>query len=243
MIITEIYNHNHKMENTPIALKALFAALAIILAFASKSVIYHCCLFMLFFVLNKIITRVKIIVLIKLYALPLLFLLFSTVTIAINIDGNFKFYVSQQSIQMGVEVFCKSMAIISIVYLWMSTNTISEITLLMQKMRVPGFITELFVLTYKFIIALISITQILIIAQRCRLAYSLTKRNNRAASFLFAGVFVKSMDMVNQTTIAMNSRLCNNSFVFMQKPKNSNGKSLLVPIIVSPLLVILFFVI
>ena len=243
MIIPEVYNHNHKMENTPIVLKAFFAALAIILAFASKSVVYHCGLFLLFFVLNKIITRVKIFVLVKLYALPLLFLLLSTVTIVININSNFKFHVSQQSIQTGVEVFCKSIAIISIVYLWMATNTISEITLLMHKMRVPGFIIEIFVLTYKFINALISITQLMVIAQRCRLAYSFTKRNNRAASYLFAGVFVKSMIMVNQTTIAMNSRLCNNSFVFMQEPKNSDGKSLLVPIIVSPLLVILFFVI
>ncbi len=237
MIIAGIYNYKHRLINTHIVYKALFTAILLIAVLIKDSLIYNCCVFPVMFVLIRYTTKIKTWSVIKLFSIPILFLIFSCITIAIDIntDRSSFIVINKEGTFLATEVFIRSITIISIVFFWMLTNTISEISNLLRYMKVHPLFVDLFVLTYRFIIILSNITVTMFTAQKCRIAYTKNSNRYKALSYLFSRVFNRSLQVADITYKSMDSRLYNSKILYLRK--DCNHKKSIPALLYIPLLI------
>ena len=250
MRIEDLYNHNHKLSNTHSLIKGMYILPAFILSIVSNSTKFHLSVLILFVMLTIIVTNISIVKYLKLISLPGIFVILGCFTLIVKFsivlfgDGEreFKIGIDENTYPIAIGIFFKSYALISVVYFWLLTYTISEIAQNMLACKIPKLFIELFVLTYKFIYLLTSNTQRLLIAQKSRLGYVSVKQNSiNSFAFLFGAVFKKSMEQTDQIEIAMKSRLGNNEFLFV-KPKQSFSKSeLFIPLVLLTAISLLFY--
>jgi cobalt/nickel transport system permease protein len=220
MIIAGLYNYKHKLNNTNILYKALFVTVVLISVLVKNNSLYNCCIFPVMFILICYTTSIKILSVFKLFAVPILFLIFSCITIAIDINSEEEqslISINSEGIKLATDVFLRSITIVSIVFFWMLTNTISEISNLLRYIRVHPIFVDLFVLTYRFIIILFSVTTTMFTAQKCKIAYSAKGSKYKALSFLFSRVFNRSLQVADLTYRSMDSRLYDSRIVYLSR--------------------------
>ncbi len=250
MIIQSIYNYQHQLAKVPLAIRAFYVLPAFLLLIASDSRLYHFCLFAVFLLMSWYIAKIPFGRLLQLYTYPLLFILTGCITIVISV-GVENPLVSINDVGLGIDptnavvaqtIFFRSLAILSIVWFYLLTHTISEISDVMHKCKLPGLLVELFVLSYKFINNLWSVGKNMLIAQNCRLAYSSHGNKIHTASLLVAAIFRKALIQTNQLEIAIDARLGEGRFYFLSPHRRYVKKQLIAPLVISACLTGLFFI-
>jgi cobalt ECF transporter T component CbiQ len=247
MLIESLFNYEHKLAKTPILVKSIYVIPAFILSIISNVLVFHAVVFVLYFLGILIVTKIRLVKLLKLFFVPGIFILMGCVTLLFSLDIQNPLakmiWIHKESYPMAISIFFKSYAIISVVYFWLLTNTISEITASMYACKIPPLFVELFVLTYKFIHLLMHTAKTMLIAQKCRLGYAAVRRNSiNTFAYLFAAVLKKSMQQTAQLEIAMDSRLGNNKYVFVSINQPFIIGKIKQPIIFSSVLIMLFII-
>ncbi|MDA3892514.1 MAG: hypothetical protein PF517_12690 [Salinivirgaceae bacterium] len=250
MLIEEIYNHNQKLANYPLAIKAAFVFPALLLVLISHSVLFDLLVFGVFLVLNKFLLNTSMRNLLLLFKYPVLFVLVGSITIAITTNSASPFFIvsrfsfgfdSVNSI-VAKQVFCRSLAILSLVYFYVLSNTISDISEGMYFCKLPKLFIELFVLCYKFIFNLFAVSKSILVAQKCRLAYSYNGNNLLAFSFLASTIFKRAMFQTTQLEVALSSRLGEGDFSFISPKKLFEKRQLIAPVLFFVILFSLFLI-
>ncbi|MGM0567553.1 MAG: CbiQ family ECF transporter T component [Bacteroidota bacterium] len=127
-------------------------------------------------------------------------------------------------------------------YFYLLTHTISEISEAMYKSKFPNLLVELFGLSYKFIHNLWSIGKTMLIAQNCRLAYSNRQNRIYAFSLLLSAVFRKALIQTSQLEIAINSRLGDGHFYFVNPKRGFYKTQIMAPLLLSVFLTGLYLI-
>ncbi|MBP8791716.1 MAG: hypothetical protein KBE41_01105 [Lutibacter sp.] len=245
MLIEDLYNYNHKLAKTSLILKSLYVFPAFVLSIFSNEIIFHASIFIGYFAAIMVVSKPSILKLLKLFLLPGAFIFIGcfTLLLSINFSGNLKNFISidKETYPLAIAIFFRSYAIVSVVYFWLLTNTISEIAALMYRCKIPNLFVELFVLVYKFIHLLMHTTKAMLTAQKCRMGYTSTRKNSiNSFAYLFGAVFKKSMQQTEQLELAMDARLGNNSYVFVKPLQNFKMNELLMPLTLNIVIVIAF---
>jgi energy-coupling factor transporter transmembrane protein EcfT len=183
----------------------------------------------------------------RLYAYPVLFLFIGCLTIAVSFRENMDYPLfsnphvgfSKSDLALAINIFFRSMAVLSIVLFGILTFSISEIATLMHSIRVPGLFIELFILTYKFIFNLASATKNMYTAQKLRLAYQ-KPGDVRSFSMLMAATFRRAFDQSTNLSIAIDTRLGTGSFHFVSQRKQFEMHQLYGPSVFAVLLTLIF---
>ncbi len=247
MQLEELFNYNHKLATSSVLLKTLWVFPAFILVIFSNNSVFHIQLFLLFVSSIFIIVRPPFFKLIKIFLIPGTFIFLGCITLifSINLEASFlkMVYLNEEMYPIAVVIFSRSYALISILYFWLLTQTISEIAFGMRAIKIPSLFIELFVLTYKFIFLVLNSFKAMLLAQKCRLAYSSTRKNAiQSYSFLFSAVFTKAMQQTSQIEIAMASRLGNNEFYFLKPKSNFKANDLLIMLGFNAVIIIFFLI-
>lgn len=157
----------------------------------------------------------------KLFLVPVFFLVAGTLTLAVSISENqhtFIYLLDVGSIQLGITrpglllaagVFLKSMGAVSCLYFLSLTTPLTEIILVLRKLRVPTTFIELMSFVYRFIFVLMETTSKIYTSQSARLGYLTIKTTYNSLGKLIANLFAKSLYYANCLSITMGARCYN----------------------------------
>jgi len=251
MKIEDLYNYNHRFSKVHLAIKAMCIVPAFILSFISDSLWFHLSVFVLFFIGTLIITKISFLKYLQLILVPGLFIILGCLTLLLAIDFNligegaikFNIGIDKKTYPIALSILFKSYALVSIVYFWLLTHTISEIAQSMFELKIPKLFVELFVLTYKLIYLLTHTTQTMLTSQKCRLGYVSVKQNSiNSFAYLFNAVFRQSLRQTEQIETAMTARLGTNNYLFLRPKLDFSLAKMTLPIMLFVLLFILFYI-
>lgn len=247
MQLVELFNYNHKLATSSVLIRTLWVLPAFIFVIFSTNSMFHLLVFLLFITSLVLIVKPSIFKLIKLLLIPGAFIFLGCITLLFSINLKVPFfkmvYLNEEMFFKVIVLFSRSYALIAIVYFWILTQSISEIASGMRAIKIPVLFVELFVLTYKFIFLLMGSFKTMLLAQKCRLAYSTTSKNAiKSYGFLFAAIFTKAMQQTSQIEIAMASRLGINEFCFVRPRIVNKGKDVFTMLIFNGLLVFIYVI-
>lgn len=120
--------------------------------------------------------------------------------------GSSYFGITSQSLMRGFELIVKSMGVMSTVYFYVMNTTISDLSVAMEKLRVPRLFTEMMELIYRFIFVLMESAGKIKTAQNSRLGYKDFRTSYRSTGTLAARVFVDAMRRSDKIYNALDSR-------------------------------------
>ena len=213
MINIDSYAYSNNLKKIHPGEKSLFAMMTLVACLTSPTVITP--LIVLTLMAGVIILKAGIPakIFLQLMLVPLSFLLLSVVTIAFSISSNpFGFWIAQtvSGVTIGiryldlitaVQLFLRSLGAVSCLYFLALTTPMTEIITVLHRLKVPAIITELMMLTYRFIFVLMETAITIHRAQSSRSGYVSLKVSYRSLSRLFSAllgkVFVKSQELYN----------------------------------------------
>lgn len=140
----------------------------------------------------------------KYLSLPLIFIVVTLVSVVFEIHSNqsgfiysFQAFhgfigVTQESLNLAIRLFFRTMATLSCLYFLAMTTPLQDIVYLLEKLHCPRIVTELMVLTYRFIFIFLVTARTIYAAQSARLGYQGFFRSIKSLSTLSAGLFIKA---------------------------------------------------
>lgn len=199
MIDKHVYTN--EMRDFSPKLKICYSFLLIILALVSENQIIHLVILLLNTFLISFIVKIKFESYFKLLIVPMVFILFSVISIAINLSTSqlinpiisYKVYsiyigITRESIAQGSLLFTRSIAAISASYFLLFTTPMVDLIKLLKSLNLPKEIIELMVLTYKFIFILLDESKKIYEAQAMRNGYK-----NISNSYQSIGILIKML--------------------------------------------------
>jgi len=188
--------------------------------------------------------------LLKLYAYPLFFVITGSLVVALSFQVSDPLFqlngvsigITPENQAMALAIVSRSLALMSIAFFFFLSHSVSEISEVMRKMKMPALLIELFILSYKYIVGLMASGKSILTAQHCRLAYSGPGNKTYAFSLLISMVFRRAMEQTNQLETSINSRLGDGIFCFVRPEKMLRKKQFIVPVSLNLFLAAMFLI-
>lgn len=162
--------------------------------------------------------------------LPLSFMIFSSVVIAVSVGGQpvgewnisfhfFYLYCTGESLQTAVEVFFKAVAGMSALYMMSFSTPMSEMILVLQRAHLPRLFTELMHLIYRYIFILFDAAYQMQTAAKARLGYCSFMQSCRTFAAIGGNLFVISLKKANAYYDALLARGYDGRLEFLTEKK------------------------
>ena len=205
MFIIDAVAHNNRMRGVHPLEKFVFSmsVLAVAAASSSAAVLSAVCLIMLAAIVAG--ARIPLLKLVKLFSIPLVFILFSVTAVAIAADANrfdgfvtvaaagYWFGITRGSLGQGAALLLRSIAATLCFYFLILTTPQSDIEYILVRLRVPKILRETFVHVYRFIFIVSGMAGNIRVSQKTRLGYRGLGRAYRSLGGLVSSVFIKSL--------------------------------------------------
>lgn len=218
MFIIDAVAHTNRLRGIHPLEKFFFsmAALAVTLVSSRAPVQALAGLLMLLAILAG--ARVTPLKLMKLFSIPMIFILFSIAAVMIVTDaGPFEGYftvsaagywfgVTGESLDRGAALLVKSTAATLCFYFLILTTPQSDIEYVLARFRVPKVMREIFTHVYRFIFIVSGIAGNIRISQKTRLGYRGLRRSYHSLGGLVSAVFIKSLSFGENSYRAMLAR-------------------------------------
>lgn len=143
--------------------------------------------------------------------IPVIFLLPSVFVILVTVEGKsvFEFWifrVSDKALELVASTLLRVFAILSILTYLISTTTLPEFVSALKKLKVPNFLIEIMFLSYRSIQVLVGEMKKFETSANLRLGYVNFRTSISTKSMLAKMIFVRAMDRVEKTVLAMDLR-------------------------------------
>ena len=245
MIVTQLYNPDHRLAGQPVMVKSAFIALAIVMSFLSESVWFYGFIFFLFFSLVPIVTGIGVFKVFQLLSIPFTFILVGCLTLSFNLqfDQGLPTLTHHKSqFDLALAIFLRSLALVSVVCFWLLTNSIADISCVLRKLYVPFLFIELFILSYKFIFFAIQLSLSLYRSQKSRLGWSNYRKLGKDTSYLANQVFIQSWCLAKRFIHSLDSRMYYQGIAFLSPAPVKVKESILIHSIFSIVIIAFFLV-
>lgn len=245
MIVTQLYNPDHRLAGQPVMVKSTFIALVIVLSFLSGSVWFYGFIFLLFVCLLPIFTGIAFFKIFQLLSIPFTFILVGCLTLSFNLQfdqGMPSLTYHKSQFDLAFAIFLRSSALVTIVCFWLLTNSIAEIASVFRKLYVPFLFIELFILSYKFIFFAIQLSLSLYQSQKSRLGWSNYRKLGKDISYLANQVFIRSWWLAKRFIHSLDSRMYYQGIAFLSPAPVRVKESILIHGIFSMVIIAFFLV-
>ncbi|WP_318509023.1 cobalt ECF transporter T component CbiQ [Bacillus sp. T3] len=157
----------------------------------------------------------------KLLILPGVFLLSSVFTILIHFTkgnvfptdicwsspiGDWQIFISEESFWTSVKLVVVVLSGISSLYFLTLTTPITDLLMVLRKLKLPILLIELIELTYRYVFIFIETALDIYQSQNARLGYSTIRRGIHSFGYLISVLFVSVFQRSKQLTMAMDAR-------------------------------------
>lgn len=185
----------------------------------------------------------------RLMAIPIAFLILSSIAIIINFSYNpvgdyyinlnwFYIYCSKENIYTIINLWGKAFGAISAMYMMSLSTPSSELICVLRRMKVPKVIVELMCLTYRYIFILMDTQLKMKNSAQSRLGYSSYKRSIYTFGNIANNLFIVSLKKASANFDAMEARCYDGSINFLEAEKKVSWGQILGSIIVVGTLII-----
>lgn len=164
----DYYGYLSKLNSWNASFKAIFSIVNLLVCIVADQWIISMfiAVSMGYFIVGK--GKLKFHTYVELLKIPVFFMLFSVVAIAVNVSvsavdykylslGFCYLYVTRGSLINAIRVFLKAFGAVSAMYMLTLTTTSDEVILVLKKCHMPKFIIELMYLIYRYIFVLMDI--------------------------------------------------------------------------------------
>ncbi|MCX7615567.1 MAG: cobalt ECF transporter T component CbiQ, partial [Clostridiales bacterium] len=220
--------YSSKLSNIRAAEKIFFAAVPLLICLFANSILVSVITISAMFLANIIMGGIYPKQYIKLLLLPFGFLIIGVITIIVNKiepgspDKLLYFHlfggmygITMRSLIMGIGLFLKAFAAVSCMY-FISLNTpMNSIFNYFRRLKLPSLFIELMELIYRFIFVVWNEAGKIRCAQNSRLGYVNFESGLKSTAGLISMVFVKSMNRVEKTNLAYESRGFDGEFKYL----------------------------
>lgn len=132
---------------------------------------------------------------------------------AVELLGRFRWGITAEYRDLSLMVLCKAMGAVSAMY-FLSLNTpVTDVTLALERLRVPKLLVELMELIYRFIFVLTETASRIRLAQESRLGYQGVRRSLSSLGTLASMVFLRAWRKADRVYTALESRGYSGSLV------------------------------
>lgn len=217
MIIVDKLCYSSKLRYVNAGEKFAFSLITLLICVVSRSVL---CAFIILAVMGILTVKAGGIPFSRyraLMAVPLAFLLMSTLAIIVNFShqpldafaiplGSIYLTGSWQGIALALQLIFTAMAAVSCLY-FLSLNTpMTDILEVLHKLHCPWLFIELMLLIYRFVFVLLEIASAISMSQKSRLGNKDLKTSYQSFSNMVSVLFVRAMKKSNSLFDAMESR-------------------------------------
>lgn len=154
---------------------------------------------------------------IKLMMIPLGFLILSTIAIMINISrqpldafafsaGGWYITGSIAGLSHAAQLIVTALASVSCLYFLSFNTTMTDILEVLRKLHIPSLMSELLLLTYRYIFILLDIAYYISTAQSARLGYKDFKTSIKSFAAMVQVLFIRAMKRSRNLYDAMDAR-------------------------------------
>ncbi len=204
MLLIDYYAYNNKLAEIHPGEKMLFFALTLTLCLTLTSAATLLVIFLLMGGMVVFLADVPWRVYLKLMLLPGSFLIVGVGALAVSITfethnflwatqiGSCTIGITRQGLNDAANVFLRSLASVSCLYFLTLTTPVTDIVLLLNKLRVPALVIELLTLIYRFILILLEVSRQIYLAQDLRIGYRNLRTGLTSLGKLILSVFIKS---------------------------------------------------
>lgn len=197
--------------------KVLLAVLTLIFVVVSRSIALGAAVFFIMSYLTVRLGGLSLRRYVKLVLIPLTFIILSTLAIIINISpvpldayaikvGEVYITTGFESIRRCITLTVTAMSGVSCLYFLTLNTTITDILIVLRRLKCPQLICELMLLIYRFIFVLLEISHNIKTAQLSRLGYGTYRNSLRDFSSLSQTLFIRAMRKSNALYDSMESR-------------------------------------
>lgn len=217
MILIDKLCYHSKLRYVNAGVKLSYTVLTLILCIVSRSVLIAC----IALAANAFLTIYKGGIswrrYLHLMKIPLIFLLFSTLAILVNISktpldafafsvGSYYITGSFEGLFRGFQLILTALASVSCLY-FLSLNTpMTDILNELRKMKCPALIIELMLLIYRFIFVLMAAASSITTAQHSRLGNKDFRTSCKSFGALGSALFIRAMKKSGDLYDAMEAR-------------------------------------
>lgn len=164
----------------------------------------------------------------NLMAIPLTFILLSTLAIIVNFShtpldafaiplGSIYITGSWQGIFRAFQLIVTAMAAVSCLYFLSLTTPMTDILTVMRKLHCPALFLELMLLIYRYLFVLLEIASAIMTSQRSRLGNKDMKTSYQSFSQMISVLFIRAMKKSNALFDAMESRCYDGRILFLSE--------------------------
>ncbi|MEY8390165.1 cobalt ECF transporter T component CbiQ [Lachnospiraceae bacterium] len=168
-------------------------------------------------ILNVTGNRVELVNYMKLLKIPVIFLVMGSVAIAAGFAAEpagdfsislhwFYIYLTKKGLIRALQLFLKAMAAVSAMYVMTLSTPAGELAFVLQKARLPGVLTELMYILYRFIFILTEVHRNMKTAASSRLGHVDFKTSCATFGKIGGNLLILSMKKANTYYDAMVSR-------------------------------------
>lgn len=222
----DYYAYRSGIKNWNSQLKVLVAVITLCLVIVLNNIAVSLFVILSMGILTLVIGKTPFKVYLHLMTIPLTFIILSTITIALQfarcpvgkwcVSAHFFYiYVTKSSIMIAVNVFFKSMAGMSALYMMSLSTPVNEFIIVLQKMHLPKILAELMNLIYRYIFILFEVANQMQIAAKARLGYQTFFRSCKSFAGIAGNLFLISLKKAGAYYDALLSRGYNGTLEFL----------------------------
>lgn len=226
--------------------KAVFSIISLIMVLSSGSVFLPLGVFLFTGMLLYFKGRLPFLFLIRLGALPVLFIMSAVLPVLISVStvsfdsahplaGGFLYWdVSGENVEKSLLLLCRSLSAVMCFLFFILTTPISQIDYLLKSINVSSVFREMLILIYRYIFILSDFSSTVYTSQKARMGYSRFSISIKSLGQLIRAVFQKTDYYSEQAAMALQARSCDGEICFIRNPVTSSLKN--------RILVALFFI-
>ena len=204
MLYIDQFVYSNKMRTSHPFERFAFAMITMIIALMVDKPFIHISIVAIMIGLLVFRAKIAVAVILKLFSLPLGFLIIGLITIALNISftdadmmfsikiGNYFLGATAASLALASKTLLTSISCVACLYFLVLTTPMIEIINVLQFLRLPPLFIELMMLVYRFIFVLIETAFYIYTSQSSRWGYSSFKRSIISFGLLFANLWGKA---------------------------------------------------
>lgn len=254
MILIDKLSYSSKLRYKSAYLKTFLAICTLLICVISRSIVVSLITLITMGGITIFLGGIALIYYIKLLRIPLLFLLLGTIAIIINYTDNTKnalliipflyknLTVSASSINFGIQLILTSLASVSCLYFLALTTPMTDIILVLKKIRCPHLLIELMLLIYRFVFVLLDISNALSNSQKSRLGNKNFKVSCYSAGHLMAVLLVRAFQKSSHLYDAMESRCYDGSVNVLSETYPASKKSIVYVLLFESILVAVYII-
>ena len=210
IMFLERYAHVSLLRHVSAPLKAGFAVVVLVLCLLLDSIPVSVWVLVSMTAAVTGMGGVKLRDYIRLLGVPLFFIVWS---------GAALYWASDDGLQ-ALRVSLRAMGAVSAFYFLILTTPVSEMMAVLRRCHVPGLLTTLMYLTYRYIFVLTDVWQNMHMAARSRLGYTDYRTSLRTFGGIGSNLLVLSMKRADDCYRAMESRCYDGDIRFQETERN-----------------------